>query len=186
MPGELWARAKALIFEVDVDRLEAAAADWDTFARVLDSVVAAAPPGQLMEDAGLVGAVNQPLRQHAVQAFGSVARVAQALTRPEGPQAVLTELADYIRRVRQDMLDLERGGLLGFGALPDSSIPRTTAMQAARELVLHEFDQQAAVYLANVRDWVSTTAELIDLRTGAFWPAGLPRLDPDAPVPGGG
>jgi hypothetical protein len=184
--GEQWARAKTMIFEPDVERLDAAAADWDTFAAVLQAVVEAAPPGQLMESAGLVGAVNQPLRQHAARAFGSVASVAQELARPQGPQVVLTELADYIRRVRQDMLDLERGGLLGFGALPDGRIPTTPAMQVARDLVLHEFDQQAAVYVANVQDSVSSAAELLGLRMWAFWPPGLPRLDPDAPGPGGG
>lgn len=184
MAGELWARVKGMIFDLDVDRLDAAAADWDTFAGVLQAVTDAAPPGQLMESAGLVGAVNQPLRQHAVRAFGSIASLARELARPEGPQEVLTELAAYIREVRRDMLTVERGGLLGFNALPDGTIPRTPALQVARELVLHDFDLQAAVYLANVQDSVSSAAERLHLRTSAYWPKGLPGLDPDAPVPG--
>ncbi len=186
MAGEHWATVKALVAGVDVDALYTAARDWYRIRSQMHAVSGTSlPPSMIFGPAGVVSVAAEELQRGALLAHESIERASDALYDQRSPAAVLMDVAGFVGLLQREMTEDEQGGVLDFGALPDASIPRTTVMQVARELVLHEFDQRAEVYLRRLHDRVAAAVADFDSQFTESWPAGLPQLDPETAAPAG-
>ncbi len=184
MAAERWFEVKGLLARVaESFPLERAAKHWyeveEAWERV-DKIIG--DPKITLERANAEGLAARYLLAGAQQAKQALLI---GLMGPS-PHRVLETLSRDARDLLRQMNDDEKGGPLGFGALPAGSYePVTAAGAVIRDALLREYAEKAEVYMARLNDRLAQAVELLDRTYTDTWPADLPQADPEGPPPTG-